>query len=104
MIFLIDLLLRILAILIYKLLIVNLLTLFQWTEEEFLSKTEGSPIRRIGYQRWLRNLAVGLGNADGCEKILQQLQLTAIDASELVKEHVDWAIQQQRQKIEATAE
>ena len=82
----------------------DLLTLFKWTEAEFLSKTEGSPIRRIGYQRWLRNLAVGLGNADGCEKILQQLQLTAIDASELVKEHVDWAIQQQRQKIEATSE
>ena len=82
----------------------ELLTLFQWTEEEFLNKTQGSPIRRIGYQRWLRNLAVGLGNADGCEKILQQLEQTAGDASELVREHVDWAIQQQRQKLNATAE
>jgi epoxyqueuosine reductase len=82
----------------------DLLTLFKWTEDEFLRKTEGSPIRRIGYQRWLRNLAVGLGNADGCEKILQQLEHTATDASELVKEHVVWAIKQQRQKLAATAE
>ena len=82
----------------------DLLTLFKWTEDEFLRKTEGSPIRRIGYQRWLRNLAVGLGNADGCEKILQQLEHTATDASELVKEHVVWAIKQQRQKLAATTE
>jgi epoxyqueuosine reductase QueG len=47
---------------------------------------------------------VGLGNADGCEKILQQLEHTATDASELVKEHVVWAIKQQRQKLAATAE
>ena len=82
----------------------DLLTLFQWTEDEFLSKTEGSAIRRIGYQRWLRNLAVGLGNADGSPAILQQLEQTVQDSSELVKEHVDWAIQQQRQKIAAMAE
>jgi epoxyqueuosine reductase len=81
----------------------DLLTLFKWTEDEFLSNTEGSPIRRIGYQRWLRNLAVGLGNADGSEKILQQLEQTAPDASELVKEHVVWAIKQQRQKLETIA-
>jgi epoxyqueuosine reductase len=82
----------------------DLLTLFQWSESEFLRKTEGSAIRRIGYQRWLRNLAVGLGNADGSEKILQQLEKTMPHASDLVKEHVDWAIHQQRQKIAAIAE
>jgi epoxyqueuosine reductase len=77
----------------------DLLTLFKWTESEFLSKTEGSPIRRIGYQRWLRNLAVGLGNADGSEEILSYLEQTADKTSLLVKEHIDWAIQQQRQKL-----
>jgi epoxyqueuosine reductase len=82
----------------------DLLSLFKWTENEFLTKTEGSPIRRIGYQRWLRNLAVGLGNADGSKEILRQLEETIPDASELVAEHVSWAIQQQRQKIAATAE
>jgi epoxyqueuosine reductase len=82
----------------------DLLTLFQWSESEFLRKTEGSAIRRIGYQRWLRNLAVGLGNADGSKKILQQLEKTMPHASDLVKEHVDWAIHQQRQKIAAIAE
>jgi epoxyqueuosine reductase QueG len=46
---------------------------------------------------------VGLGNADGSEKILQQLEQTAPDASELVKEHVVWAIKQQRQKLETIA-
>ena len=81
----------------------DLLTLFKWTENEFLSNTEGSPIRRIGYQRWLRNLAVGLGNADGSEKILLQLEQAAPGASELVKEHVVWAIKQQRQKLAAIA-
>jgi epoxyqueuosine reductase len=82
----------------------DLLTLFKWPESEFLSKTEGSPIRRIGYQRWLRNLAVGLGNAEGSEKILQQLEQTMPDVSDMVKEHVNWAIQQQRQKLATIAE
>lgn len=82
----------------------DLLSLFKWTENEFLTKTEGSPIRRIGYQRWLRNLAVGLGNADGSKEILRQLEETIPDASELVAEHVSWAIQQQRQKLAAIAE
>ena len=47
---------------------------------------------------------MGLGNADGSSTILQQLEKTAQDSSELVKEHVDWAIQQQRQKLAAMAE
>ena len=53
----------------------ELLTLFQWNEQEFLTNTEGSPIRRIGYQRWLRNLAVGLGNADPSEDIIKALKI-----------------------------
>lgn len=79
----------------------ELLTLFRWDEEEFLRKTEGSPIRRIGYQRWLRNLAVGLGNADPCEKILEQLIAKSKYASDLANEHITWAIRKQRQKLQS---
>ena len=82
----------------------ELLTLFKWSESEFLTKTEGSPIRRIGYQRWLRNLAVGLGNADGSKSILIALEEAAAKSSALVREHVDWAIEQQRQKLHINPE
>ena len=78
----------------------DLLTLFMWSEDEFLAKTEGSAIRRIGYQRWLRNLSIGLGNADGSSEILKQLEDRAADPSELVREHVLWAINEQKQKLE----
>ena len=78
----------------------ELLALFKWSEEEFLRKTEGSPIRRIGYERWVRNLAVGLGNAEGSVAILKQLEKKATDSSALVKEHIDWAIGEQERKLE----
>lgn len=72
--------------------------LFQWSETEFMRKLEGSPIRRIGYERWLRNIAVALGNAPVSVSVMALLQQskTAI-SSELVREHVDWAISQQKQ-------
>jgi len=54
----------------------ELIRLFQWSEEEFLNKTEGSPIRRIGYECWLRNIAIALGNAPGSVEIIQSLQQT----------------------------
>lgn len=73
----------------------DLLTLFQWSEETFLNNTAGSPIRRIGYQRWLRNLAVGLGNAPSNPEITQALEARRSEVSELVQEHIDWALQQQ---------
>lgn len=73
----------------------DLLTLFLWDEDTFLSNTEGSAIRRIGYERWLRNLAVGLGNAPYSEKTVTALQDKLNSASPLVNEHVVWAIQQQ---------
>ncbi|MDB4076452.1 tRNA epoxyqueuosine(34) reductase QueG [Porticoccaceae bacterium] len=79
----------------------DLVTLFNWQPEEFLEKTEGSPIRRIGHERWLRNLAVGLGNASGSADILQQLEAKADHPSELVREHVQWAIEQQKLKLES---
>lgn len=78
----------------------ELLALFKWSEEEFLTKTEGSPIRRIGYERWLRNLAVGLGNAEPSAKIIEELESRAEDCSNLVREHVAWAIKAQREKLQ----
>ncbi len=83
----------------------GLLELFAWDETEFLHKMEGSPIRRIGYERWQRNLAVALGNAllhpqtknAQREKITQALQkrLTAPDCAPLVAEHIRWALEKQ---------
>lgn len=75
----------------------ELLTLFAWTEKEFLQKTEGSAIRRIGYACWLRNIAVALGNAPPDEKIIVALQKRQHDASELVREHVQWALTRQQE-------
>jgi epoxyqueuosine reductase len=65
--------------------------LFAWSEAEFLERTEGSAIRRIGYQRWLRNIAVALGNAPSTPAILAALAARAHDSSELLREHVAWA-------------
>ena len=71
----------------------ELVELFRWSEEEFLARTEGSPMRRIGYERWLRNLAVGLGNAPTTIAVLEALELRRDDPSELVREHVRWALE-----------
>lgn len=73
----------------------ELLTLFAWSEAEFLRNTEGSPIRRIGYECWLRNLAVALGNAPAADDVKQALQARLDHPSELVREHVQWALAQQ---------
>jgi len=72
----------------------SLVELFAWSEEEFLRNTEGSAIRRIGYECWLRNLAVGLGNAPTSDAVLGALQARAAHASEMVREHVVWALTQ----------
>ena len=76
---------------------VTLLELFSWTEKEFLSNTEGSPIRRIGYECWLRNIAVALGNSDSTPETIKALTKYKNHASELVKEHVQWALEQHNQ-------
>ncbi|MFM8331544.1 MAG: tRNA epoxyqueuosine(34) reductase QueG, partial [Candidatus Methylumidiphilus sp.] len=68
-----------------------------WDEETFLRKTEGSAIRRIGHERWLRNLAVALGNAAGEPAALQALKRLASHPSDLVREHVRWALRRQGQ-------
>ncbi len=71
----------------------TLLELFHWNEEEFLKRTEGSPIRRIGHERWLRNIAVALGNSTGGRETMNALQTRLPQASELVAEHIHWALQ-----------
>jgi len=81
----------------------ELLSLFMWTEQEFLDRTAGSAIRRIGYEGWLRNLAVGLGNAPYDEAIAAGLQRRRAEASELVREHIDWALVQQQRKRDRLA-
>jgi epoxyqueuosine reductase len=74
----------------------GMVELFEWEEEEFNRRMEGSPIRRIGHERWLRNLAVGLGNAAGQARgdarIVAALQKRADHPSALVREHVAWAL------------
>ena len=86
----------------------SLIELFAWTEDEFLARTEGSAIRRIGHERWLRNLAVGLGNAlasplqdapggtgEGHEAAMRAALATrSHHPSALVREHVAWALEQ----------
>ena len=71
----------------------ELVDLFVWTENEFRQRMSGSAIHRIGYERWLRNLAVGLGNAPGSESVLAALRSRAQDPSALVREHVAWALE-----------
>jgi epoxyqueuosine reductase len=79
----------------------SLIALFSWGEEEFLNKTAGSPIRRIGYERWLRNLAVGLGNAPWSDDVEAALWARRAYPSALVREHVAWALDEQRHKRDA---
>jgi epoxyqueuosine reductase len=70
----------------------QLLELFQWSEEDFCRRTEGSPIRRIGYACWLRNIAVALGNAPTSSAVVRALKSKADDRLALVREHVSWAL------------
>jgi epoxyqueuosine reductase len=72
----------------------QLVALFSWSEAEFLEKTLGSAIRRIGYERWLRNVAVALGNAPTSPALIAALRRRAHDPSPVVREHVHWALAQ----------
>ncbi|MEO8346102.1 MAG: tRNA epoxyqueuosine(34) reductase QueG [Betaproteobacteria bacterium] len=79
----------------------RLVELFLWTESQFLNRMEGSAIRRIGYERWSRNLAVGLGNAPWSAQVVATLEQRADDPSPVVREHVAWALARQRDKTSA---
>mgnify|MGYP002760066995 FL=1 len=70
----------------------ELAQMFLWDEPTFLRKTEGGPLRRAGYERWLRNLAVGLGHAPSPIPVIEALKARRDDASPLVREHVEWAL------------
>lgn len=83
----------------------RLLDLFNWTEQQFLKNTEGSAIRRIGHQRWLRNIAVALGNAPYTSEIVEALQqkLTEANLSDIVIEHIQWALTQQSNQANSSS-
>jgi epoxyqueuosine reductase len=70
----------------------TLVELFGWTEAQFDERLRGSPIRRIGYERWLRNLAVGLGNAPSSSQVINALSTRKNHPSALVREHARWAL------------
>lgn len=82
----------------------DLLSLFAWSEAEFLKQTEGSAIRRIGHKRWLRNIAVALGNAPANHIILEALtnRQESADVDEMVLEHIQWAIDAQQSRLAAS--
>ena len=74
----------------------ELLALWQWDEETFDQRLQGSPIRRIGHECWLRNIAVALGNAQANADVIEALEWRSGQVSEMVQEHIDWALDRQR--------
>ena len=73
---------------------VNLVTCFSWSEDEFKQKMAGSAIYRIGYNQWLRNIAIGLGNAKSSSEVINALNNRLNNTSNMVKEHIEWALSQ----------
>ena len=82
----------------------SLLTLFNWDEPTFLQNTEGSPIRRIGYAKWQRNLCVAIGNAPYSPEYIAALNAAKESAGELVLPHLEWALTQQCNKQQVSNE
>lgn len=78
----------------------QLLSLFAWSEDEFLKNTEGSAIRRTGYTGWLRNLAIALGNGPADARVITALRGRKQGAPEMLAEHIDWAIGELEQKLQ----
>ncbi len=70
----------------------DLVDLFLWSEADWLERTAGSAIRRIGYESWLRNVAIALGNAESTPDVIRVLKMRREDSSALVREHIDWAL------------
>jgi len=73
---------------------ISLIDCFSWSENTFKTKLAGSAIYRIGYTQWLRNIAIGLGNADTTPEVIAALQARANDDSALLREHITWALAQ----------
>ena len=80
----------------------ELIALFAWDEAQFLRLTEGTPLRRLGHERWLRNIAVALGNAPASPTVVAALKSRRDHSSPLVREHVRWARGQHRETALAT--
>ena len=74
----------------------SLVDLFAWTRDVYAARTEGMALRRLGYERWLRNIAVALGNAPSSPAVTAALERRRHDPSELVREHVGWALERHR--------
>jgi epoxyqueuosine reductase len=74
----------------------RLAELFGWSESQFTERMQGSAIHRLGHERWLRNIAVALGNARSSHEVLAALESRRHDPSPLVREHVDWALARHR--------
>ena len=70
----------------------DLVDLFGWSEADYLERTEGSALRRLGYPRWLRNIAIALGNAPGSDEVIAALDARRQEADPVVREHVQWAL------------
>jgi epoxyqueuosine reductase len=81
---------------------IRLLDLWRWDEREFLARTEGSPLRRIGYAGLMRNVAIGLGNAPYSAEIIAALDAVRGQRGELVDEHLQWAMEEQHLKQQPT--
>ena len=77
----------------------ELIDLFKWTETQFLERTAGSAIRRIGHECWLRNIAVALGNAKTAQDVIDALRSHLDHPSEMVREHVRWSLLRHRSDI-----
>jgi epoxyqueuosine reductase len=76
-----------------------LVDLFAWSESDWQTRTEGSALRRAGYEGWLRNVAVALGNAPPDHRVVAALEARRDDASAVVREHVRWALERQRAAV-----
>jgi epoxyqueuosine reductase len=73
----------------------DLVELFAWTEAEYEERSRGSALRRLGFRRWLRNIAIALGNAPGSDAATAALAARRDDADPIVREHVRWALARQ---------
>jgi len=76
----------------------DLVDCFAWTEAEFQARMAGSAIYRIGYVQWLRNIAIGLGNATSSSAVVAALETRQDDSNALIREHVAWALAQHQKK------